>query len=88
MGFAPGYLGYYLNTSQFHNQLLPLMQGIKVISISKSAIGETRVRFPSLVEQRAIGALFSRLDHLITLHQRELETLKNVKKSLLEKMFV
>ena len=43
---------------------------------------------PSLSEQRAIGALFSRLDSLITLHQRELETLKNVKKALLEKMFV
>ena len=43
---------------------------------------------PSLSEQRKIGALFSRLDNLITLHQRKLELLKNVKKSLLEGMFV
>ncbi len=46
------------------------------------------IPMPSLPEQRAIGALFSRLDSLITLHQREFETLKNVKKALLEKMFV
>ena len=39
-------------------------------------------------EQVKIGALFKGLDHLITLHQRELDVLKNIKKSLLEKMFV
>lgn len=69
--FAPGYLGYYLNSDAYHTQLLPLMQGIKVISVSRSAIEDTGVRYPSLPEQRAIGSLLSRLDHLITLHQRE-----------------
>ena len=69
--FAPGYLGYYLNSSSFHNQLLPLMQGIKVISVSKSAISDTDVRFPSFAEQRAIGQSLSSLDSLITLHLRE-----------------
>ena len=44
--FAQGYLGYYLNSPAFHNQLLPLMQGIKVISVSKGAISDTDVRFP------------------------------------------
>ena len=39
-------------------------------------------------EQIGIGAFFQKLDHLITLHQRKLELLKNVKKSLLDKMFV
>lgn len=43
---------------------------------------------PSLPEQRQIGALFARLDSLITLHQRKLELLKSAKKSLLEGMFV
>ena len=69
--FAPGYLGFYLNSDAFRIQLLPLMQGIKVISVSRSAIEDTDVRYPSLPEQRAIGALFSCLDNLITLHQRE-----------------
>lgn len=39
-------------------------------------------------ERRAIGAFFSRLDDLITLHQRKLELLQDIKKSLLDKMFV
>ena len=43
---------------------------------------------PSLPEQRQIGAFFDRLDSLITLHQRKLELLRNIKKSMLDKMFV
>ena len=43
---------------------------------------------PSLAEQKKIGAYFSHLDSLITLHQRKLETLQKMKKSLLQKMFV
>ena len=43
---------------------------------------------PSLMEQRRIGAFFDRLDSLITLHQRKLEKLRNIKKSMLDKMFV
>ncbi len=39
-------------------------------------------------EQRKLGEYFLNLDHLITLHQRELEKLQNIKKSMLEKMFV
>ena len=39
-------------------------------------------------EQRRIGAFFDRLDSLITLHQRKLELLRNIKKSMLDKMFV
>ena len=87
--FASGYLGYYMNSAAYHNQLLPLMQGIKVTSISKSAMQNTDVVYPkSLNEQKQIGEYFCNLDHLITLHQRELEKLQNIKKSMLEKMFV
>ena len=86
--FGTGYLGHYLNSDAYHRQLLPLMQGIKVISVSKAALQDTQVRFPGLSEQTAIGSALSEIDTLITLHQRELETLKNVKKALLEKMFV
>ena len=43
---------------------------------------------PSLNEQRAIGAAIDSIDNLITLHQRKLELLRNIKKSLLDKMFV
>ena len=52
----------------------------------KLCMGE--VSLPSLEEQRKIGKFFDTLDNLITLHQRELEKLQSIKKSLLEKMFV
>ena len=71
IAFGAGFLGHYLNSDAYHGQLLPLMQGVKVISVSKSTLQGTSVCFPSLPEQRAIGALFARLDSLITLHQRK-----------------
>lgn len=86
---ALGYLGYYLNSNAYHYQLLPLMQGIKVLALSRSNIQKTSVSYPSAMkEQQLIASYFSQLDHLITLHQRELEKLKNLKKACLEKMFV
>ena len=86
--FASGYLGYYMNSAAYHNQLLPLMQGIKVTSISKSAMQNTDIVYPKSVdEQKQIGEYFRNLDNLITLHQRKFEKLTNVKKSMLEKMF-
>lgn len=69
--FGTGYLGHYLNSGAYHRQLLPLMQGIKVISVSKAALQDTQIRFPSLSEQTAIGATLSEINSLITLHQRE-----------------
>lgn len=87
--FASGYLGYYLNSSAYHSQLIPLMQGIKVTSISKSAVHDTDIIYPKAKEEQSkIGKYFQSLDHLITLHQRELEKLKKIKLSMLEKMFV
>ena len=69
--FATGYLGYYLNSGAYHNQLIPLMQGIKVTSISKSAMQGTDIVYPkSVKEQAMIGNCFQSLDHLITLHRR------------------
>ena len=43
---------------------------------------------PKINEQEEIGKLFKQIDNLITLHQRKLEKLQNIKKSMLEKMFV
>ena len=69
---ALGYLGYYLNSNAYHHQLLPLMQGIKVLSLSRSNIQKTSVSYPIAVkEQQLIAYYFSQLDHLITLHQRK-----------------
>ena len=59
-----------------------------VPSLSKIAINETSISTPSKLEQERIGSFFRNLDTLITLHQRKLEKLQNIKKSCLEKMFV
>ena len=77
--FASGYLGYYLNSSAYHKQLIPLMQGIKVTSISKSAMQDTKIVYPkSMEEQGKIGNYFRNLDHLITLHHHEEFCTENV----------
>jgi len=86
--FASGYLGYYLNSDDYHRQLLPLMQGIKVTSISKSALQDTKIQYPkSLEEQEQIGTYLRWLGHLITLHQRKCDETKKLKKYMLQKMF-
>ncbi|WP_459840825.1 restriction endonuclease subunit S [Fusibacter bizertensis] len=70
--FASGYLGYYLNSSAYHDQLLPLIQGTKISSISKSALLNTDIIYPdSEQEQLQIGQFLQSLDNLITLHQRK-----------------
>ncbi len=86
--FASGYLGYYMNSTAYHSQLLPLMQGIKVTSISKSTMQNTDIVYPKSVdEQKQIGDYFRNIDHLITLHQRKCDELKEVKKFMLKNMF-
>ena len=82
---ALGYLGYFLNSNAYHHQLLPLMQGIKVLSLSRSNIQKTSVSYPIAVkEQQLIAYYFSQLDNLITLHQRKLEEMKKQKKALMQ----
>lgn len=86
--YGPMFLGYYINSSAYHSKLKPLMQGIKVTSISKSAFQDTNMIMPkSIEEQSKIGAYFANLDRLITLHQRKCEQLKELKKFMLQNMF-
>ncbi|MCI4058990.1 restriction endonuclease subunit S [Bacillus cereus] len=83
------YLGYYINSPSYRQQLYPLMQGIKVLSVSRKNLAGTIIYYPaSAEEQSQIGEFFSQLDNLITLHQRELDLLKSLKKSLLHQMFI
>jgi len=86
--FASKYLGYYMNSSAYHNQLLPLLQGTKVLSISKSAIKNTMIYYPSdSLEQTKIGNYFQNLDHLIEQKEKKHKKLVQLKKAMLEKMF-
>ena len=57
-------------------------------SIKDSIFFEMTIPLPHIEEQKKVGKCLTTLDHLITLHQRKLEKLKNIKKSMLEKMFI
>jgi len=86
--FGKGYLGNFLNSDSYRMQLRPLVQGIKVSSISKSALKDTMIVYPKkLDEQEKIGGLFYHISKMITLHQRKLDNLKLKKKALLQKLF-
>lgn len=86
--FAQAYLGYYMNSNAFHNKLLPIMQGVKVTSISKSALQNIDLEFPeSLEEQQKIAKCLSSIDSYISSINEKVEQLKAHKKSLLQKLF-
>ena len=64
------------------------IEGSTIKRLYNDNILNTVICMPSVPEQEHIGLFFENLDNLITLHQRELEKLQNIKKSMLEKMFV
>ena len=84
---AEGYFGYYLNSNSYHHQLLPLMQGIKVLSLNRANVQKTTVKYPKdKAEQQKIADCLRSIDTLITLHQRKYEKLIDTKKAFLEKL--
>ena len=84
------FLGRRLVRKDFINAMVKWRQGVIYGQwrIHESDFLKIEITVPSVEEQRKIGAYLDQLDNLITLHQRELEKLQNIKKSILEKMFV
>lgn len=77
-----------LCTDKYHSQIVKTASGTTVRHSSPDKILSYETFVPKFEEQKMIGKFFSNLDHFIALHQRELEKLKNIKKAMLEKMFV
>lgn len=75
-----------LDTSAFENEIAKNM-GATINQITGYMFSKMEFMVPSEEEQQQIGQFFSKLDHLITLHQRKYDKLVKVKKSMLEKMF-
>ena len=71
-----------------HPYFLAFDDGVKQTNLSVSDVLNFETYYPEYKEQKQIGEYFRNLDRLITLHQRELEKLKKLKKACLEKMFV
>ena len=82
------YLKHYLLSPEFQKILNAKSSGGTVQGIKGSILHQQKIIYPSYEEQKKIGQHMDSLDTLITLHQRELEKLKNIKKAMLEKMFV
>lgn len=84
---APTYLGFYINTENYHKQLFSLMQGVKVLSISKSNIEGTIIRYPQIYEQTKICSLLNLLEGKITKQKKLIEHLKKYKRGLHYRIF-
>ncbi|MCI7441526.1 MAG: restriction endonuclease subunit S, partial [Clostridium sp.] len=82
------YLCCMLGTEQMLSQYKSMAAGSTVNNLNKELVGNTIIKYPNKNEQKQIGAFFDKIDNLITLHQRKLNLLKNMKKAMLEKMFV
>ena len=86
--FDPVFLCHMLGTSQMLDQYRMFASGSTVNNLNKELVGNAIVPLPDRDEQVKIGNYLDELDSLITLHQRKLELLRNIKKSLLDRMFV
>ncbi|RHT92758.1 restriction endonuclease subunit S [Clostridium sp. AM27-31LB] len=79
---------YFLHILMNRNKyFLKFDDGNKQTNLSVNDVMQFEERYPSYREQTKIGAYFSTLDHLITLHQRKCDEVKKVKKIMLQKMF-
>jgi len=84
--FAPRYLGYYINSAAYHNQLLPLITGTKVSSVSRACFLSTYVAIPPKSEQRRIAGALSDVDELITALGKLIEKKRNIKTGAMQEL--
>ena len=93
-GFRPNqkidsyFLGYSLRAPYMRDRIKILAQGISRYNISKNKVMELEISLPNNEEQKLLGTFLQRIDLIITLHQRKLDKLKNLKQAYLNEMFV
>lgn len=85
--FAPKFLGYYMNSGYFHDQMLPFITGIKVSSISKANVSALIFKYPSSVdEQEAIADVFSDMDSEIEQLEKKLAKYQQIKQGMMQEL--
>lgn len=87
-GSVPYFVYQSLCTERQQNKYRAIKTGISMAQLSLEQIRETIIPFPDKAEQECIGSYFELVDRLIYLHQRELDKWKELKKGLLQQMFV
>lgn len=82
--FAPGWLGYYMNSHLYHDQLLPFIHGTKVSSVSRGSLGKTVIIIPSAKEQERIVDALADIDVLIDNLQKLIQKKKDIRRGSLQ----
>ena len=80
------YFFYYLSKN-FYDRVMAMTAKTSVDSVRYEVIADMDIIVPHIKEQKFIADIFQNFDYLITLHQRKLEKLKIIKKSMLENLF-
>lgn len=88
ISFAPMYLGYFINSKRFRTQILPLVQGTKVSSISKREILKTAVSFPLYEVQARIASILFAMDQRISIGNACTQELIRTKAALMQQLFI
>ncbi|NLC42863.1 MAG: hypothetical protein GX783_01120 [Clostridiales bacterium] len=82
---AEGFLGYYMNSSHYHDQLYPYITGIKVSSVSKKSFGKTYLRIPAdSNEQKAISSVLTEMDNEITDLEAERDKMIQIREGVMD----
>ena len=84
--FAPRYLGYYINSAAYHNQLLPLITGTKVSSVSRAGFLSTYVAIPLKGEQERIAEALSDVDALLSAMTTLIEKKRAIKQGAMQEL--
>mgnify|MGYP001742510167 FL=1 len=84
----PTFLALTISNGGQQKELSKRAQGKSVVHLHNSDLQEVNLTFPLLNEQKEISTLFEKMDNIITLHQRKLDKLKNLKQAYLNEMFV
>lgn len=85
--FAPKWLGYYINSACWHDQILPFITGTKVSAISKAAVSQTKLFFPAKIEeQQRIANALSDVDTLIANLEKLIDKKKNIKQGAMQQL--
>ena len=88
MSFAPMFMGYYLNSSSFRSQIMPLIQGTKVSSIGKTQLMKTTVYIPPIDEQKRIADFLYSIDTKINLLSETADKMIQLKSAMLQQLFI
>ena len=84
--FAPKWLGYFINYCTYHDQLIPYITGIKVSSVSKSAISSTVIAVPPKPEQEAIAEALTDIDTLIVNLEKLISKKRAIKQGAMQEL--